>query len=358
MTRFFRALLVGLASAAVLFFGWEFGLRMIDGVPFDPSLNFVGRDLGAQIHGADRQFRYDPDLGWVLKENYTSKAGDFTTGELGLRAHNAVKSNYPAGAILAVGDSFTVGDEVPDQASWPAHLERILGRPVLNGATGGYSVGQIVLRAESLVEKLRPSLLIVSIIDQDILRDTYRTFYAPKPYFDIVDGRLVRRNNPVPRVDDMARDSTPARKYIGQSYFLYKLSLTFGFYDWLIANEARLVRVHSYAEAVRISCLLFERLSNFGKQRSLPIIFMMQYGMAASAREEPSWYGRDVMQCARSLEFAAVIDAHAALHAIASRDPKQHQELYVLRDTGVRGHMSSAGNELMAKLLADVIAKP
>lgn len=53
----------------------------------------------------------------------------------------------PGGAgppILAVGDSFTFGDEVDALEAWPAQLQALLGRRVLNGGVTGYGLDQTV----------------------------------------------------------------------------------------------------------------------------------------------------------------------------------------------------------------------
>src|SRR5438128_2007424 len=54
--------------------------------------------------------------------------------------------NLPAGdgPILAVGDSYTWGEDVGDLEAWPAQLQRLSGRRVLNGGVTGYGFDQIV----------------------------------------------------------------------------------------------------------------------------------------------------------------------------------------------------------------------
>jgi hypothetical protein len=89
---------------------------------------------------------------------------------------------------LAVGDSYTFGDHVSDHETWPAHLERLLQRPVLNGGVFGYGVDQIILRTEELLPRLRPQVVVVSIIPADVTRTEYSKNFSWKPYYDIRDG--------------------------------------------------------------------------------------------------------------------------------------------------------------------------
>ena len=65
--------------------------------------------------------------------------------------------------ILAVGDSCTYGDEVSDNETWPAYLEAEMGTRVWNAGVFGYGLDQAVLRAEVLLPKLKPDILIVGL---------------------------------------------------------------------------------------------------------------------------------------------------------------------------------------------------
>jgi len=79
----------------------------------------------------------------------------------------------------------------------PAVLERLIETPVINAAVEGYGLDQTVLRAETLLKSYNPQAVLLGIFEEDILRTTYSRFEKPKPYFNIVDGMLVRRNSPV-----------------------------------------------------------------------------------------------------------------------------------------------------------------
>jgi len=100
-----------------------------------------------------------------------------------------------------VGDSFTFGDEVEDEESWPAQLEKILNKRVLNAGVGAYGVDQAFLRAEVLLDKYDPDVVILSLISDDINRTEYSNYpYGRgwKPYFEYENGALVLKNVPVP----------------------------------------------------------------------------------------------------------------------------------------------------------------
>lgn len=91
----------------------------------------------------------------------------------GLRTHGPSTGLSEAGQMLAVGDSFTFGDEVSDDQTWPACLERKLNARVLNGGVFGYGAAQAVLRAQQLVVRHRFERIIWSIlVEHDFARDT------------------------------------------------------------------------------------------------------------------------------------------------------------------------------------------
>ena len=112
-----------------------------------------------------------PRLGWALNPNYTHR--DESHGIAVSIDAEGFRSNGHAArtagrSIVAVGDSFTFGSEVDDRETWPAYLESLLERRVRNGGVGGYSIGQIVLRAEEILKRVPAEWLIVSFIGANL----------------------------------------------------------------------------------------------------------------------------------------------------------------------------------------------
>jgi hypothetical protein len=141
----------------------------------------------------------DPVLGYVPRAGFASEDNHWGTRVSidadGLRGNGAPP---PPGkrVVVAVGDSFTFGDQVDDDATWPALLEQRLGTPVKNGGVFGYSLTQAVLRGEQLIERFEADVLIVSFIPDDLRRCEFSRRYTAVPWFDLVDGRLVLQ--PIP----------------------------------------------------------------------------------------------------------------------------------------------------------------
>ena len=115
----------------------------------------------------------------------------------GIRKNGPNDDLLRSGGVLAVGDSFTAGSETADEDTWPAQLERIIHRPVVNGGVGGYGSDQIVMRAEKLLPIVRPQVLLVGMLDLDILRAGYSSFgrQAPPAQLAGADPQRIRREN-------------------------------------------------------------------------------------------------------------------------------------------------------------------
>jgi len=80
-------------------------------------------------------------------------------------------------AILAVGDSFTLGAEVDDDDSYPAQLSRLLDRKVIDHGVGGYCPLQAVLKfRQRAADYPEARAVVLGITSEDIPRmlNSYR----------------------------------------------------------------------------------------------------------------------------------------------------------------------------------------
>jgi hypothetical protein len=151
-----------------------------------PQIDLVNRDYPVAL---------DAELGWVPKQDaqgidpYTwltpatiLKDGTRSNGTRSNSGEGVLDANHP---ILAVGDSFTFGMGMSDRQTWPAQLEQLSGRRVINGGVSGYGIDQAFLRAKNLLSRYPISTVIFSFIPDDIHRcRTSVGWGAAKPYFD------------------------------------------------------------------------------------------------------------------------------------------------------------------------------
>ena len=337
-----RSLLI-VASIVATLVALELGLRASTWGYLFTWPNFVldARTVLAERDG--QRYLHDARLGYVPRPGY-STAG-ITIGDDGLRRSGFAVSEAP---ILAVGDSFTFGDEVPDGDTWPAALEHITGKQVLNGGVSGYGFDQTVLRAEQLAWKYKPAAIVVSFIADDIRRtEMRRQWGAEKPYFDLQSDALVLHNVPVPTRPDPRTTLTFCQRTLGHSvlfdFVLRRLDLL---YDWFGDH----VRVHRPGEGGRIACLLTERLRELQVSSGARVFVLAEYD--PMVWQDPEFSAeqrrmvRSLLACARQRGLGT-IDSFEAL-AGAPGGPRGLYGLW---------HMNDKGNRLIAGLVADALAQ-
>lgn len=292
------------------------------------------RDSGRTTH--------DERLGYVPREGYA--AAGIAIGENGLRHTGPAPADARA-PILATGDSFTFGEEVSDGETWPADLQRLTGRRVLNGGVNGYGFDQIVLRTEALAALYKPEAIVVAFIADDIRRTEMRRLWsADKPYFDLDGDGLGLRNVPVPPRAPARETLTFWQKTLGYSFaFDFILRRLDQLHDWYGDH----VRVHPRGTGERVSCLLTARLAELQKNSGARILLVAEYDPVVwddprFAAEQRRLAG-DLLACGRR-NGLATLDTYEAL----AGTPRP-RDLYVL------WHMNAAGNALVARRVATAL---
>jgi hypothetical protein len=301
-------------------------------------------------------FTYDRRLGWGPRPHTrTVRWGvPVTTGDDGIRSNggSSCRSTSPAAPILAVGDSFTFGDEVPDEETWPAHLERLLARDpvgvrrcVLNGGVSSYGLDQIVLRAEALIQKYRPRLVIVSFI-QDPVRVLERVRHGvPKPYFALTSDGLALRNVPTPA----ARTPDRIRRWLLTHSWLVTLVAQRGPRPIRNLFGAGTMIEHELTDqrsAETISVRLMEHLQTLQRAHGFRLIVLAQ---PMSTDESTSDETGRVLDAVKRSPTTSAVNAIDAMRAHALADPAHAQSLF--HSLWPYFHMSPSGNRYIAEML-------
>jgi hypothetical protein len=346
-----------LTSIIICLFLLETGLRLLNGLPLIPDRNFIVE----RAHIVDLNnfpvAEYHPMLGWVHRPNLRFNSDNlnesFTTGDEGVRMNQPEIRPIPKNAILAVGDSFTAGSEVGDAQTWPAQLEREIGEAVINAAVGAWGTDQIILRAEQLIAKFAPRMIIVSFISGDAERSRYRVYGGMnKSYFDTENGVLVPMNQPVPKPTGPGASLTFLQKVFGYSYLLDFTMSHLGVESWFRVAQYVTVQV----DPIRVTCLLLDRLKQESDAKNIRLLFLMQFGGndISQANQRPS-EAIEVLNCARKAGIQTV-DSWEPLKSVYARGEEQLKALYnMLQGGNVYYHMSPAGNKFIADLLAQAV---
>jgi hypothetical protein len=339
-----------LTSLALCFVALELALRVASGEPLIPSENLIARKVALlRVHVSNE---YDPLLGWVLKPNMDSPGG-VSTLAYGIRRNGPGPQPILDGAILTSGDSFTAGSEVLDHESWPAYLEQRLGMPTLNAAAGAWGSDQIVLRVEQLVPIVHPSMVVVSFLVDDLQRSRYRVYAGGnKPYFTIADGELVHHNHPVPPFSGRRDELGPTRSILGHSLLVSWTMERVGYSAWW--RDGSVYKRARHVDVVAVNTLLMKRLKRALDAQGISLTFLMQYGGSQVAEwgAQPD-YALQVLENFRALGVDCVNTWEPLQEIYTQQGEEALKALYVMHEDGkVYGHMSGAGNQFIAALLA------
>lgn len=350
-----------LLIAAVIFslFVMEVLARLIDHQPIFALRNWAAERRTFLTTRSPND--YDPVLGWVFKPDQSIDPDDpaksLTTGKYGIRLSAPGADQLPSGAILVVGDSFTAGDEVGDRDAWPAILEHMIGRRVINAAAYGWGADQIVLRTEELLPKLSPAMVIVSFFQDfqgDVDRAGLRVFLsANKPYFTLEDGALVPHNIPVPRYQGGVQETSRWLLLPSYSYLVQFTMNRLGWSNWWQIFSANYVPVDN--DPIAVSCALLKRLQSELASQGIDFLFVMQYGGSLHP-VKPTREASAVVACARTmgidtLDLWDVLKAAHDRHSFA-----EYRKLWASFDGNYSfGHMSGLGNRLVAEQIAAVL---
>lgn len=182
---------------------------------------------------------YDPTKGWFSKPNLRNVKvfGDKTlsTNSRGLRGNReyAYGKNSEKLRILFFGDSYTFGDEVSDDETYPSRVQEMLPQAeVVNMGVHGYGHDQMLILLKEEGIRYKPDIVVLGFVYIDMPRNVLSFRDYAKPMFVVQDGKLVLTNSPVPRPEDVLKwDWARPRIYDFLSILGYHFSFRAGLYE-------------------------------------------------------------------------------------------------------------------------------
>jgi hypothetical protein len=148
---------------------------------------------------------YHPTRGWALQPNLRDVRvfGDETlsSNSRGLRGtvEYALAKPQDVRRVVALGDSFTFGEEVSDDETMAAVLATMLrGAEVLNFGVHGYAHDQMLLYLREEALRYAPDVVLLGFVDVDVERNILSFRDYAKPQYVVENGRLRLTNVPVP----------------------------------------------------------------------------------------------------------------------------------------------------------------
>ena len=309
---------------------------------------------------------YDSLLGWRLnpgvalpapeERELPVKIPEFHTIDYGVRRNSAANDHPRQGGVLVSGASFTAGSEVNDEDAWPARLETLIDQPVVNGAVGGFGADQIVLRAEEMLPVIKPKVLIVDLVPDNIEAAGYSYHGFPKPYFTVEKGQLALQNVPVPLHQAPNDTFEPLKDVLSYSLVIDRTMATYFPDAWYSSRTENFTRANN--DEVNVSCLLLRRLKKETDAAGVRLLVTIQYGGGAiTSTSRPDGSVRLVEDCLRRVGIQ-LVDEFASLKALWQNQPDVFKSLYINEPDGVLGHKSRAGNLEVAKMVAAALALP
>jgi len=298
---------------------------------------------------------YDAEFGWRMKKNLDLPLIK-TMPDYGIRQNGDDDRDIRTGGVLVVGASFTVGSEVANHESWPAHLENLMGVPVINGAQSAYGSDQIIMWAEKYLDLIQPKILVVDLLYENILTAAYSFYVRPKPFFVLKDGKLEVRNQPVPRDYRGHTDEDPFQQIFGHSYLAHVVMSNY-FQEYWFSGQV-LNTITENTDPVSVTCALLDRLKKRTDQDDIRVLLSFQY-VGATVMTETTRLTTDLLveDCAKAMGIQ-VIDDFAQLRAMYLSDPEQFRAHYNISQNGVFGHKTSLGNLQVARNVKAALSEP
>jgi lysophospholipase L1-like esterase len=182
---------------------------------------------------------YHPTRGWALKPNindmkvYDNKVLNSNSRGIRGTAEYSYTKNPSKTRILVLGDSFTFGEEVSDNETYPCNLQQLLpNTEIINFGMRGYGHDQMLIYLQEEGIKYEPDVVILGFLTPDTTRNMLMFRDYAKPKFILAHGQLILVNSPVPSPQEIAGSELYKSKFLDLMCILYcKIMMKTQLYD-------------------------------------------------------------------------------------------------------------------------------
>jgi hypothetical protein len=283
---------------------------------------------------------FNEELGWVNNPG-ASGHGQFheymSFDSMGFRNNDNKIKVKDRPAILAMGDSFTMGAEVGNADSWPSQLEFKSGVKVLNGGVSGYGLDQMLTRTKSILQKRDVDIIIVAFFVEDIYRVREKKQYVLlKPYYSLENDELVLHK--VKAADYPSPDCF--KKIFGYSYAVH-LIMSKMFKDYWSKSSIDSVE-YADIDEVRVNYKIIDEYADMAKSgKAKYIIFAILPGDFKDVSLTNHPLTDYIRNTGRKNNRVFLIDLQSGM--------KGNQSFFNDRAKGYHGHFSKEGNAFVAQ---------
>jgi hypothetical protein len=317
----------------------------------DPSLRAEWEWARAHLEAARATLPgsadFDPAVGWLPDRNVerwlAQKSLGMTRPGPFREVRDSGKDRVPR--LLVVGDSFTFGIYVGNEQAYPNVLQRdhMPDWEVLNFGVPGFGADQMVLLYEGLGARYSPDIVVLAFYTGGEERATRRFAYYAKPYFDLVDGRLVLQGVPVVPPELLYGEYQHGERRVAP----FPYSYLYGAVATSIARLREQPIVDASSEQWQLIAAIFARFRDDAVARGArPMLLVIPTNEDVESGAPRNRIGALAVAAAREL----------GMPALSLRDPfaaadAEHPEDPLFRPEAEGGHFTPRGHALTAELL-------
>ena len=294
---------------------------------------------------------FDPHVGWRMKPGI--RTDDLVTNSAGMRATREFEAGRRAdlGRLLLLGDSFTFGHGVKNDETFAHFLEteRLEGWEVVNLAVQAYGTDQQILTYEKFGRPYEADVVVLGFYVGDYDRNTQSFIGYAKPVF-VPDGEDLRlANTPLIPPDRLLEDYRSGRRRIGVAWFYPYCLMALG-------KTLKKVRSRWISERDTEWQVLSRLMKRFNDgvraDGAVPVWLVIPYHDVAkgASRYEPL---EDMCEERARVLGLACLRLDGLLRDAERTTPGRP----VYRSRKIGGHLSVAGHRVVAKALADHLAR-